>query len=302
MKKVLGISCGRKNGNGEILMKEAMMAIQENCEAECSYVRLLDATIEFCTGCETCMINKTLKNNWEFRCVTPAGKDHMYFLEQLCREADAIIFAAPIYNIMPSGILIQFLNKLHATGDYRAFVAQNPKIGATIGIGGSDWVNFMQPIMNMTASEFVGGFHRVVDNLIEGFHPAPQCVLADDEIMARAHKLGENVAKALNDGDTSWKGEEGLCPICHGTLLERRGDELICPMCDIALADCKDMKFEATQEAIDHSRFSAWGMDDHLKIIGNGHKKAMQKKDIVAERRGKYASYLSPVELPELNK
>ena len=57
-----------------------------------------------------------------------------------------------------------------------------------------------------------------------------------------------------------------------------------------------------TQEAIDHSRFSPWGMEDYLKIIDNGHKKAMMNKDIVTERRGKYISYLSPVELPELNK
>ena len=53
--KVFGITCGRKNGNSEILLKEAFKAIEQNCDAETSFVRLQDATIIPCTGCETCM-------------------------------------------------------------------------------------------------------------------------------------------------------------------------------------------------------------------------------------------------------
>ena len=51
--KVLGLCSGRKNGNTEIMMKEAFMAIEEKCGAECRLVRIQDTVINTCIGCET---------------------------------------------------------------------------------------------------------------------------------------------------------------------------------------------------------------------------------------------------------
>jgi multimeric flavodoxin WrbA len=51
--KVLGITCGRKNGNCELLLKQAFKAIEEKCGAETNFIRLQDAYIKDCTGCET---------------------------------------------------------------------------------------------------------------------------------------------------------------------------------------------------------------------------------------------------------
>ena len=100
--KVLGLCSGRKNGNTEIMMKEAFMAIEEKCGAECRLVRIQDTVINTCIGCETCMMNH-LKGNWDFRCVHKTGSDHFYFIEQLMREADAIIVSSPAYNLLPTG-------------------------------------------------------------------------------------------------------------------------------------------------------------------------------------------------------
>lgn len=97
--KVLGICAGRKNGNTEIMMKEAFMAIEEKCGAECQLVRVQESSIHTCTGCEACMTNH-LKGNWEFRCIHKNGTDHFYFIEQLMREADAIIVSSPAYNLL----------------------------------------------------------------------------------------------------------------------------------------------------------------------------------------------------------
>lgn len=302
MKKVLGISCGRRNGNSEILMKEAMMAIQERCEAECSYIRLMDAEVKACVGCETC-VKRKLTGDDNFRCITPVDADHVYLIEQACREADAIIFAAPIYNILPPGILIKLLNKLHACGDYRTFVAQNPKVGATIAVGGSDWLEYAGPILNMTCQEYVGGFHRVVDSLVQGFTPALQGVLADDECLERARLLGLHVADALNTGDTSWKGAPGVCPCCHGTMLDFRGDRFVCPMCDIVLdADRMPTRFSVSQDAVEHNRWGLWGMKRHIDIVKRGHMRAVDGQGQIAARRGKYMEYLKPMELPKIGK
>ena len=83
--------CRQKNGNTEIMMKEAFMAIEEKCGAECQLVRVQESSIHTCTGCEACMTNH-LKGNWEFRCIHKNGTDHFYFIEQLMREADAILY------------------------------------------------------------------------------------------------------------------------------------------------------------------------------------------------------------------
>ena len=56
--KVLGITAGRINGNTEIMMKEAFAAIEAKIEGvECKIVRLQEAEIKKCTGCESCMMN-----------------------------------------------------------------------------------------------------------------------------------------------------------------------------------------------------------------------------------------------------
>ena len=83
--------------------------------AECKIVRVQETKINTCIGCETCMVSH-LKGNWDFRCIHKNGSDHFYFIEQLMREADAIIVTSPAYNLLPTGQLIKFLNKVHASG------------------------------------------------------------------------------------------------------------------------------------------------------------------------------------------
>lgn len=54
--KVLGLTCGRKLSNTEILVKEALMGAEET-GAEVELVRLLDLNIKPCTGCNSCVID-----------------------------------------------------------------------------------------------------------------------------------------------------------------------------------------------------------------------------------------------------
>jgi hypothetical protein len=56
----------------------------------------------------------------------------------------------------------------------------------------------------------------------------------DDELCARAHKMGENIADAVLSGDYKWRGDDGYaCPICHQNFVELRPgtNKTECPIC-----------------------------------------------------------------------
>lgn len=304
--KVLGLCAGRKNGNTEIMMKEAFLAIEEKCGAECSLVRVQETMINTCTGCEACMVNH-LKGNWEFRCIHKNGSDHFYFIEQLMRKADAIIVSSPAYNLLPTGQLIKLLNKMHASGDYRDVVHKTHKIGAAFSLGGTDWTNFTLNVCKMMAMELVGSYDALVDAVHFDFVPSKGAVLLEDDIMARMHKLGENIADALlkkeKGENPAYVGTPGVCPDCHGTLLEVRKDGIYCPQClTKASVDIVDGKLtvDFTPEAMAKNRWSPWGQELHDNNIRKGHAKAAQSADIIRERLKKYTDYERAVILPEL--
>ena len=304
--KVLGLCSGRKNGNTEIMMKEAFLAIEEKCGAECRLVRIQETTINTCTGCESCMMNH-LKGNWEFRCVHKNGSDHFYFIEQLMREADAIIVSSPAYNLLPTGQLIKFLNKMHASGNYRDVVEKENKIGAAFSLGGTDWTNFTLNVCKMIAMELTGSYEALVDAVHFDFVPSKGAIVLEDGMLKRMHLLGEHVAEALlakEKGEkTSYRGMPGICPDCHGDLLEIRADGIYCPQClTKAKVSIVDGEFvaEFTEEARARNRWSIWGKRLHDDNIRKGHKKAADGKAEIAERMKKYLEYDRAVRLPEI--
>ena len=100
--KIVGLAAGRKNGNSELLMKHAMLTMREQLDLEFTIIRLSDLDIEHCSGCESCM--KTLISGGDGCCVKKQD-DLSWLLEEL-KDADGLIVAAPIYDLLPSGNLI----------------------------------------------------------------------------------------------------------------------------------------------------------------------------------------------------
>ena len=302
--KVLGICCGRKNGNTEIMMKTAFQAIREKCGAECRFVRLQEAKIKSCIGCEACITNRT-KGVRDFRCTHKNDSDHFYFIEQLAREADAIIVSAPSYFLMPPGILIKFLNRFHGSGDYEKITAANPKIGATFTLGGSNWSNFTLPMTNKVTAEMVGSFSAIVDMCHFDHVPAVGAVVLREDIMTRMRQLGERVAEALltkEKGETpAYCGDPGVCPDCHGTFLERIGDDWYCPQCmtkaTLTLVD-GTLKVEFTEEERAKNRWSEPGDKEHKASIGREHERAAQNREEIDRQRKAFAAWLDAVKLP----
>jgi len=285
--KVLGICCGRKNGNTELMMSEVMKGVQSvDPQAQVGFINLQDTTIKACVGCETCM-KKKLQKDFEFRCVHGVDQDHFHFIEMQMREADAIVVSAPAYNLLPPGILIKFLNKMHASGDYR-HITQGVdicKVGACFSIGGTDWTDYIPNVMRMITMELVGVYDGVVDSVHFDFFPAYQSVLLDESVLARMHQMGVNVANAVNykketGKNAAYQGTEGICAYCHSNLLRVDPDgSVYCPQCNVkASVEVVDgkLKVSFTEEALEKSRWAPYGQNLHMENIGKGHKRAAE--------------------------
>ena len=262
------------------MMKEAFMAIEEKCGAECRLVRIQDTVINTCIGCETCMMNH-LKGNWDFRCVHKTGSDHFYFIEQLMREADAIIVSSPAYNLLPTGQLIKFLNKMHASGNYRDVVEKENKIGAAFSIGGTDWTNFTLNVCKMIAMELTGSYDALADAVHFDFVPAKGAILLEDEMMARMHQFGETVAEALlmkEKGETpSYSGLWGsMSRLSRKSAGDPSGRRLLSPVSDkgedqyCGRTACGGVLRRKKERK---NRWSVWGKRLHDDNIRKGHKK-----------------------------
>lgn len=290
--KFFGICCGRKGGNTEILMAEALDGVKELVpDADCSFVNLQEAEIKHCVGCETCMKHR-LAGDMEFRCVHGINQDHFYYIEQQMRAADGIIVSAPAYNLLPPGIMIRFLNKMHASGDYRT-VTQGVdicKVGACFSLGGTDWTDYMENTMRMITMELVGVYDGVADCVHFDFQPAYQMVLASPEILARVRQLGRNIAQAAIDKkekgvNPEYKGDWGVCPYCHSNMVRIYEDgHITCPQCNVegtATVENGKLKVVFTPEAMEKSRWAPYGQDLHMRNIGRGHQKAAENAELI---------------------
>ena len=54
--KLLGLVCGRRMGNSELLLREALMAAEElRSDIEVEILRIADLDIKPCAGCKRCL-------------------------------------------------------------------------------------------------------------------------------------------------------------------------------------------------------------------------------------------------------
>ena len=73
--KVMGVTCGRKNGNSEILLKEALLYCQE-AGAEVTMINLRDYKILDCDGCTSCARGMAQGKIWDVFMMTKMIKEN----------------------------------------------------------------------------------------------------------------------------------------------------------------------------------------------------------------------------------
>jgi multimeric flavodoxin WrbA len=278
--KVLGLNFGRDKQQCEKFLAQALDGAAK-AGAQTELVRMCMLDIQRCMGCGACS-RGWQKEGKQCRCII---KDDFQGVMEKILDADAIIVAAPVYVLAPTGMFKDFVDRMGPAHDFvvmyhsnieRIAKGQDPidpralkrKYVAYISVGGAriqHWVSFGLPTMQT----FGFPMHmKVVDQLdVYGAFASP----ARAEMFAgRALELGRNVASAIGQDHDSlvWPGEPGTCPVCHGNILTVLGEstKVECPICgisgELAIVD-DEIKVTFSQEQQDHSRLNWGGLEDH---------------------------------------
>lgn len=239
--KLAAFSAGRKNGNTEVFIKEALMAAEE-MGVEVALYRLNDFELSACTACAP-MICPACRD------ITHCPhKDDAIFLVESFLDCDGVIVGAPVYSLTPSSLLFTFRDRIFgpkmdvatkaSRGVEPAFAKGRFKArpGALISVGGALTENWTSLGLATLYSTTFSAQTEVVDQMnVYGVADYAEAAIHDD-YLARARALGRHVAEAMLSGDHSWRGDtDGVCPQCHLNLLELEPgtDKVMCPVCGI---------------------------------------------------------------------
>ena len=116
----------RRGGNTDVLVDEAMDAFRE-AGGEAEKVVLNSLRIKPCQGCFACMSGDGLDSV----CIQ---QDDMTKLYQRMFDADALLWATPIYMWSPTSQMKLFLDRLFPLGDYQKTLWRCALNGKPVGI------------------------------------------------------------------------------------------------------------------------------------------------------------------------
>ena len=309
-KRVIGLVAGRRNGNSEILVKEALMACEE-AGMDCILINLFDYDIIPCSGCEGCTMQMgeiAQGKMKEYKGCIYKDKDDMDKIVNTIQTSDGIIIGCPTYDLAPSALYLKYAHRALAyevafrlqIGDLK----KNPNlVGGLIAVGGSchDWQTMALEVLG--ASMFTQSI-KVVDQMMAIKVGRPGNVLLKDDQLAKAHEIGVHVAEAVNTPveERKWLGDpdEGVCPVCHSSLIYP-GDPhwdgvefpFECAVCgcggDLVKGDDGKFKFVLDPE---HGHDRDRNIDEarglHLDEIIAARIDFFKNQDIVQERYKKY--------------
>jgi len=294
-KKIIGLSCGRKNGNSEILLKEAIMGA-EKLGVESEIIRAMELRVKPCTGCEACSI--AMARGKESRCAIK-DDDVPWILEKVLVEGDALILSVPLYHLRANSCFEAIHERMLPTMFRHPEVLKKARVGAIISVGGGEpeWTPLGLTSMNI----FVQHSYKLVDQMQVNFVGRPGAVLMQQKDLERARELGRRVARAMMIPieEVKFVGDETevSCPVCHCNVLKVPGSlpDVYCPVCwvhGVITLDGGKMKVKWNEEDAKYPRFSERGVSTHLELIKNLQMKFYtEDQEKVKERIKKYVSY-----------
>ncbi len=236
--RVLGLSAGNPSGSAEILLTAALDAASQQ-GADVALVRLDE--LELPT-----------------RPLAPgqnAPSDDGGWLWDQLMDSDGLIVSAPIYSRTVPGKLKLVADRLSGPAADIAFAESyrqmldrgetppvgfpydervfRPRTAGLIAVGGaatSQWKTLALPVMfQMTFSAHMA----VADQLLVGGAGMPRSVVLDKSALAGAARVGHSVGAQLGlpFDAVEYRGESGLCPLCHLSLMNIEGQDVECATC-----------------------------------------------------------------------
>lgn len=317
--KVLGISFGRKNQRSDVLVKEALFAAKA-AGADVQFINTLTLNIGHCRACDYCSRMRD-KGEVEIHCCM---KDDYHILEEACLEADGIIIAAPVYAVGIVGQFKNFVDRFGPSHDRAALLEENRKRkeegkpeldpryfkGRYVGyisVGGAqthNWVALGLPMLDLFSFSLCMKCVGHVDAYDQGRTGHP---LLDQELMEKCSKLGTAVAQSLGkpyEEVNTWEGEEGVCPVCHNSLLSVTGTTRVeCPICGIwgtLSVNGEKVSVAFSEEEKNRARNTTIGIYEHYNEIQNMIKVCVPKltahKEDLEKKMEKYKNFEQVIE------
>jgi multimeric flavodoxin WrbA len=294
-KKIIGLSCGRKNGNSEILLKEALMGAEE-LGVESEIIRAMELRVKPCTGCESCSI--AMSRGKEARCAIK-DDDVPWILEKTVVEDCGLIVSGPVYHLRSNSYFEAIHERMLPTMFRHPEVLKKTRVGAIISVGGGEpeWTPLGLTSMNI----FVQHTRILVDQIQVNYVGRPGAVLMEEKYLKRARELGRRVARAMimPIEQVKFVGDETevSCPVCHCNVLKvpDKLPNVFCPVCwvkGVITLDGDKMKVRWNEEDAKYPRFSERGVFTHLELVKNLQTKFYtEDQEKVKERIKKYVSY-----------
>ena len=221
--KVLGLSFGRKGGNCDIVLKQALLGAMEN-GADVTYFNTCKLKIDRCTGCGAC--DKVRERGGMSVCTI---NDDFRFVEKEIFDADALIVAAPVYVLGPVGQFKNLVDRMGPSHDRGMLLRENDRRRALgwsedkmidgkyfkdrplglISVGGARTEGWTS--MGLSGMHLIGFSTQMIPvDAINGYGMGDRVNPAfDRKLMDRLYKLGKNVGEAAKvpREQMKWRGD-----------------------------------------------------------------------------------------------
>lgn len=244
MKKVLGIVVSeRKLGNSEILTKEIMANIPEQCEKE--LIRLTELEIKSCKAC--------------YRCLQPdkgcKQKDDFNFVLDKIFQADALIIGVPIYFLGPHAYYKLFTDRLLGSSNYVKYTRDKPCI-LVVPYGLPGWEGYARSAVLLIP--------RLLGMKVVDYWQIRATLPAEGLFSPANREYAAKLGSRLFAGAEYSKGPRE-CTVCGNDLFRLLPQgEIECPMCGAKATIGEDnvANFAGGQS----SRFAEENMKEHFTV------------------------------------
>ncbi len=330
-KKIIGLSCGSKNGNCETFLRAAAMGAEE-LGVETEIIRAMSLKISPCRGCMGCSPKGQSVHSG--KCVIK--DDVAWILEKTMLEDAGLIVSVPCYHVRANGYLMCINDRMLPFFRRDMSVLKKTRVGAIIGVGGSGydgWASLNLP----TANIFVQHTRVLVDQIQinhcglrewnlwlqqgssltshtqefrvedlewdkvwESWPGQEEPLDFKKKAMERAKELGRNVARAMMMPieKVKYMGEQSAvsCPICHCNVLvvPENLPYVGCPVCwvrGVISVDNGKMKVVWNQEDAKNPRFSPEHIEHHFYRGGKHWEKVADAQEEINKLMKKYILY-----------